>query len=58
MSMQSVAQEFIEIDYLLEAQASRRYHNARSNHPDCRDPDHPGCPDCIPQGDDDEQDSY
>ena len=28
--------------------AERRYHARLMRHPDCRDPDHPGCPDCEP----------
>ena len=26
----------------------RRYHNRLTRHPDCRDPEHPGCPCCEP----------
>jgi hypothetical protein len=38
----------------LQAQAfwSRRYQSHLSAHPDCRDPDHPGCSSC--EGDDDD----
>lgn len=30
----------------LVSAAERRYQNTLNQHPDCRDPDHPGCADC------------
>ena len=30
-----------------EAKAERRYRRELTAHPDCRDPDHPGCDGCI-----------
>lgn len=33
-------------DLRAEALSERRYRNALMRHPDCRDPDHPGCEDC------------
>lgn len=40
----------------LRAQArwQRRYNADLSRHPDCRDPDHPGCPRCEPDEFDEE----
>ena len=38
----------------LEAQAERRYRNRLLRHPDCGDPDHPGCPTCSEHFDEDE----
>jgi hypothetical protein len=38
----------------LEAQAERRYRNRLLRHPDCGDPDHPGCPACSEHFDEDE----
>jgi hypothetical protein len=31
-----------------EDQSLRRYFQRLFSHPDCRDPDHPGCPYCWP----------
>lgn len=39
-------------DLRAEAQWERRRHNMLMRHPDCRDPDHPGCESCA--DDDDE----
>lgn len=39
-------------DLRAEVAAERRYHNAYLAHPDCRDPDHPGCPTCGEEPDD------
>lgn len=37
-----------ELDELrAEANAERRRRNALISHPDCRDPDHPGCQMCA-----------
>jgi hypothetical protein len=40
-----------------DLRAERRFERQRANrlalNPDCRDPDHPGCEDCM-EGDDDE----
>lgn len=37
-------------DYLrAEVGAQRRYERQKSNHPDCRDPEHPGCQSCEPE---------
>jgi len=33
-------------DERAEAQWQRRQHNLLMRHPDCRDPDHPGCEAC------------
>lgn len=33
-------------DAIDEDRAHRRYKQALSRHPDCRDPDHPGCDIC------------
>jgi hypothetical protein len=33
-------------DERMEAKFERRYQAALSRHPDCRDPDHPGCEIC------------
>lgn len=39
-----------ERDELARAdRAERRAHARLMRHPDCRDPDHPGCPDCEPE---------
>lgn len=32
-----------------EDRAARRYRSRLSAHPDCRDPDHPGCSSCEPE---------
>lgn len=42
-------------DLRMQARFERRYHNDLARHPDCRDPDHPGCEAC--EGDDDADDS-
>jgi len=34
-----------------EAAAERRYRRILARHPDCRDPDHPGCELCEDQDD-------
>ena len=31
---------------------NRRRQRELARHPDCRDPDHPGCPACEPDGED------
>ena len=37
-----------------EAIAMRWYQQKLASHPDCRDPDHPGCEKCMePEGDED-----
>lgn len=41
-------------DLRAEVLAQRRYHRKFLAAPDCRDPDHPGCPSCM--GNDDDQD--
>lgn len=35
-----------------QAQAERRYQRMLTAHPDCRDPDHPGCESCEEAADD------
>lgn len=39
-------------DLRMEAKAERQYNNRLARHPNCNDPDHPGCEAC--EGDDDE----
>ncbi len=34
-----------------EVRVERKYHNELIRHPDCSDPDHPGCDDCWEQDD-------
>ena len=34
-----------------EARAESKHRNALNRHPDCRDPDHPGCEECEESGD-------
>ena len=36
-------------DLRAEEAAERRYQNALRYHPDCGDPDHPGCDNCEPE---------
>ncbi len=36
-------------EYRHQAMLDRRYKNALLRHPDCRDPDHPGCEKCEPE---------
>lgn len=43
----SLADE-IAADEAAEDRAMRRYNRHFLAHPDCRDPDHPGCQDCEP----------
>lgn len=45
--------EFIDDDYdpeiedlIADERAQKRYHNQLMRHPDCSDPDHPGCEVC------------
>ena len=38
-----------------EAIAMRWYRQKLASHPDCRDPDHPGCAKCMGADDDDYQ---
>lgn len=33
----------------MEDRKSQRYYQLLSRHPDCRDPDHPGCAYCNPE---------
>ena len=40
-------------DARAEARAERQYRGRLSRHPDCRDPDHPGCEFCS-EGDENE----
>lgn len=42
-------------DMRAEELAERRYRNALSRHPDCRDPDHPGCECCEESDTEDDQ---
>jgi len=57
----SIRFKFDELDELdmddmrLEQQAMRWYQQALAAHPDCRDPDHPGCEKCMGADDDDYQ---
>lgn len=37
-----------------EDAANRRYERQSARHPDCRDPDHPGCENCEPPEDEEE----
>lgn len=39
------------LDLYLGDQHARRYRGRLATAPDCRDPDHPGCPDCETWGD-------
>jgi len=32
-----------------EARFNRAYEQKLMRHPDCQDPDHPGCEDCMPE---------
>ncbi len=41
-------------DIVAEEQFKRRRDQALARHPDCRDPDHPGCERCIEEEKDDE----
>lgn len=41
-------------DLKAEVRATRRYNNELLRHPDCRDPDHPGCEDCEESEDEDD----
>lgn len=34
----------------------RYYNKLIKRHPDCSDPDHPGCPDCVEQDGDESED--
>jgi hypothetical protein len=43
--------ELMEMEARAEALAQDRYLRALSRHPDCRDPDHPGCEDCCEEED-------
>lgn len=52
----------VELDLLRELMASRRRREAIYNHQlwsnrDCRDPDHPGCPACSEDDDEENQQS-
>lgn len=38
----------------LETRSQARYRNELRSHPDCRDPDHPGCPECEETQEDNE----
>lgn len=40
-------------DLRMQARHERRQRNDLARHPDCRDPDHPGCKAC--EGDDDDE---
>lgn len=35
-----------------QARANKRYLNRLARHPDCRDPDHPGCSSCMDEDED------
>lgn len=39
-------------DLRAEDRARKRYQMALMYHPDCRDPDHPGCENCTEENDD------
>jgi hypothetical protein len=39
--------DLAESEFLAEAAWERRYRALMQRHPDCRDPAHPGCPDCV-----------
>lgn len=38
--------EYDRAELIAEDQAKKRYLAWYARHPDCRDPDHPGCADC------------
>lgn len=40
-------------DLRAEARWQRQRHSRLMQHPDCRDPDHPGCEHCMEDEDDD-----
>lgn len=46
------ANDDFEDDLLADVRHKRRYLNKLNLHPDCRDPDHPGCDKCRDDGDD------
>ena len=50
----------IDVDDLRREAAAIRWHQQQlMEHPDCRDPDHPGCEKCMVDDDDhDEDDDY
>ena len=55
--------ELYEDDYRdeeIQRLAKKRYRSQLMRHPDCRDPDHPGCSSCLPEDEDlgDEEDDY
>ena len=39
-------------DLRAEARYARRHHNKLARHPNCQDPDHPGCEACEGDADD------
>ena len=39
--------EAAPLELMTEDEFKRRRQKALNRHPDCRDPDHPGCPRCI-----------
>ena len=45
-------------DEEIQRLARKRYRGQLMRHPDCRDPDHPGCSSCLPEDEDmeDEED--
>jgi hypothetical protein len=44
--------EYDRDELAAEDRAARRYRASLSAHPDCNDPDHPGCVHCEPEDDD------
>lgn len=46
------ANDDFEDDLRADDRHKRRYMNKLNAHPDCRDPDHPGCGKCRDDGDD------
>lgn len=42
-------QEMIRDEFAREERARRRRQDRLGRHPDCSDPEHPGCPECRPQ---------
>ena len=43
-----------EYEHQINRDRHHRYTKAMIHHGDCRDPDHPGCPLCEPEEDDDD----
>ena len=46
--------EAAPLELMAEDESKRRHQKALARHPDCRDPDHPGCNRCNEEEKDDE----